>query len=303
MFDIIGDIHGHAQELIELLEKLGYKKNNGIYSHQERKALFVGDYIDRGNRIADTLEIVKSMVDSDNAIALMGNHEYNAICFNTESKNGGYLREHSKKNIMQHYQMLEQFKDNPYKYNEYINWFKTLPLFYETDDFRAVHACWDTESIKYLQSVLNQGKYLTDDLIIESSIKDSKLFDAIEIVLKGKELKLSSEFKDSDGNQRKEMRIKWWLNPATTPIKELSFNEGKRLPNIISDIKSFPNKEYYTEDSKPVFFGHYWQQGETYIHQKNVCGVDFSIAKEGKLVAYRYNMEKVLDKNNMVEVK
>ena len=78
MIDLIGDIHGHADKLEELLLKLGYAKNNGAYSHPHRKVLFVGDYIDRGPKIRETLEIVKSMVDSENAIALMGNHEYNA---------------------------------------------------------------------------------------------------------------------------------------------------------------------------------------------------------------------------------
>ena len=51
MIDFIGDIHGHADKLEELLVKLGYVKVNGAYSHPERKALFVGDYIDRGPKI------------------------------------------------------------------------------------------------------------------------------------------------------------------------------------------------------------------------------------------------------------
>jgi len=46
MIDLIGDIHGHADKLEELLLKLDYKKNDGVYSHAKRKVLFVGDYID-----------------------------------------------------------------------------------------------------------------------------------------------------------------------------------------------------------------------------------------------------------------
>lgn len=41
MIDLIGDIHGHADKLEELLLKLGYAKNNGAYSHPDRKVLFV----------------------------------------------------------------------------------------------------------------------------------------------------------------------------------------------------------------------------------------------------------------------
>ena len=75
-FDIIGDIHGCCDELELLLDKLGYIKTNGEYAHPEgRKAAFLGDFCDRGNRNADVLRIVMDMVKSDNAIAVPGNHD------------------------------------------------------------------------------------------------------------------------------------------------------------------------------------------------------------------------------------
>lgn len=97
MIDLIGDIHGHADQLEALLQKLGYTKTNGAYAHPEHTVLFVGDYIDRGPKIRETLEIVKAMVDSGNAIALMGNHEYNARCFHFQETEGGHLRKHPYK--------------------------------------------------------------------------------------------------------------------------------------------------------------------------------------------------------------
>ena len=64
-YDIIGDIHGHADKLEELLKMLGYKYSGGHYGHLDnpRQAVFVGDFIDRGPAIRRTLEIVKGMVD------------------------------------------------------------------------------------------------------------------------------------------------------------------------------------------------------------------------------------------------
>ncbi|MDC6350459.1 metallophosphoesterase [Zeaxanthinibacter sp. PT1] len=62
-FDLIGDIHGHADELQQLLLKLGYEKKDGVFAHEDRKAFFVGDYIDRGPKIPETLEIVRTMVE------------------------------------------------------------------------------------------------------------------------------------------------------------------------------------------------------------------------------------------------
>ena len=111
MFDFIGDIHGHADKLKALLTKLGYTNKNGVYSHPERKAFFVGDFIDRGPKIKETLSIVRKMVESDNAIAIMGNHEYNALCFQFQETDGGHLRKHLIKNIIQHYETLKQFQN------------------------------------------------------------------------------------------------------------------------------------------------------------------------------------------------
>ena len=125
MLDLIGDIHGHADELEALLLKLDYAKINGTYAHQDRKVLFVGDYIDRGPKIRETLNIVKSMVDQGQAMALMGNHEYNALCFHYQATGGGNLRKHSIKNIIQHYETLQQFQNRQQEYEKYIAWFKT----------------------------------------------------------------------------------------------------------------------------------------------------------------------------------
>lgn len=74
-------VEGHADKLEELLQKLGYTKTNNCYSHATRTVIFVGDLIDRGPKIRETLEIVNRMVDNGSAVALMGNHEYNALCF------------------------------------------------------------------------------------------------------------------------------------------------------------------------------------------------------------------------------
>ena len=62
--DLIGDIHGHADELEALLKKLGYAVKNGSYAHPERTVLFVGDYIDRGPKIRETLDLVRRMVEA-----------------------------------------------------------------------------------------------------------------------------------------------------------------------------------------------------------------------------------------------
>jgi len=303
MHDIIGDIHGHADHLEALLLKMGYTIKNGSYAHPERKALFVGDYIDRGPKIRKTLKIVRRMVESGNAIALMGNHEYNAICFHYPESEGGHLRKHEIKNIIQHFKTLKQFENRQDTYNEYIDWFKTLPLYYETEHFRAVHACWDDAHIDFLRRSLKEDK-LTGELIFQAAKKGSPLYEAVEIVLKGKEIALPEgiTFKDKDGAIRKDIRIKWWENPALFTFKQLSVEPIQDLPDEPIDPSHLPDSSYYAESEKPVFFGHYWLKGNPSIFKKNICCLDYSVAKCGYLAAYRYDNEEILSAGKLVYV-
>ncbi|MES2394866.1 MAG: metallophosphoesterase [Bacteroidota bacterium] len=303
MIDFIGDIHGHADKLEALLIKLGYTIKNGTYFHPERKVLFVGDYIDRGPKIRETLDIVRRMVESENAIALMGNHEYNALCFHFQETEGGHLRKHLIKNIIQHYETLKQFQNRQKEYEDYLEWFKTLPLFYETDKFRAVHACWDNNHIDYLRQQLSNDK-LTDELIYQSVKKGTQLNLAIEDTLKGKEITMPKDldFTDKDGTKRTEIRIKWWEDPAHSTYKSISVEPLENLPESPVEISLFNDSNYYSKNNKAVFFGHYWLKGAPTLYRNNICCLDYSVAKQGHLVAYRLDEEKDLSTNKMVYV-
>ena len=297
MIDLIGDIHGHADKLEALLLKLGYAKKNGSYSHSERKVLFVGDYIDRGPKIRETLEIVRSMVDSENAIALMGNHEYNALCFHFQETQGGHLRKHLIKNIIQHYETLNQFQNRQKEYEDYLDWFKTLPLYYETDTFRAVHACWENKNIEFLRQTLVNDR-LTDELIYQSVKEGTALNEAIDQTLKGKELKMPNglHFTDKDGTIRTEIRIKWWENPSEMTYKSISVEPIDNIPEQPINVSELKSNDYYQPKDKKVFFGHYWLNGEPSLFKENICCLDYSVAKEGKLLAYRFDGENNLNK-------
>ena len=86
-FDVIGDVHGCCDELEELLGRLGYEIvavapggpsliSEAVYSHPEgRKAVFVGDLVDRGPRILDTLRLAATMVAHGSALCVPGNHD------------------------------------------------------------------------------------------------------------------------------------------------------------------------------------------------------------------------------------
>jgi hypothetical protein len=297
-YDFIGDIHGHADKLELLLQKMDYVLVDGVYQHPERKAFFVGDFIDRGPMIKETLQIVKAMVDAGNALAVMGNHEYNAICFATpDVKHGDYLRKRTYKNMKQHLATIDQL--SPAEYEEYIAWFKTLPLFYEGDGFRVVHATWDYDAIEYLKTRLVNNR-LQEDFINESADSSNRLYVDIETVLKGKEMELPNglSFPDKDGNIRYRTRIKWWLGADETNIRNVSMIDLPSLPDdaISADVLGTP----YRKDDVPVFFGHYWLKGLPSLFRGNVCCTDFSVAKGGCLVAYRWRGEQRLQNEAFV---
>jgi protein phosphatase len=77
-FDIIGDVHGRFDELVSLLEKLGYRviEDGSGASHPEgRKAVFLGDLVDRGPNVPGVLRVVMGMVASGSGLCVPGNHE------------------------------------------------------------------------------------------------------------------------------------------------------------------------------------------------------------------------------------
>ncbi len=303
MIDLIGDIHGYADKLEELLLKLGYSKQNNHYSHPTRKVVFVGDYIDRGPQIRETLEIVKQMADNGSAVALMGNHEYNALCFHFQETEGGHLRKHLIKNVIQHYATLKQFQNRQEEYEDYLEWFKTLPLFYETERFRAVHACWDNKNIDFLKEKLENNR-LTDALIYQSVQKGSALNEAIDQTLKGRQLKLKDglKFQDKDGAFRDEIRIKWWEDPLTSTYKQISVEPHSILTDDPINKSSLKSSDYYEEDEKPVFFGHYWLKGQPSLYRENICCLDYSVAKGGHLLAYSFDGELKLEEDKFTYV-
>ncbi|WP_207843507.1 polynucleotide kinase-phosphatase [Williamsia soli] len=81
-FDVIGDVHGCREELETLLASLGYVITRDVSgrpvdaSHPTgRKAIFVGDLVDRGPDSTGVLRLVMGMVRSDSALCVSGNHE------------------------------------------------------------------------------------------------------------------------------------------------------------------------------------------------------------------------------------
>ena len=145
-YDIIGDIHGEGDALERLLQELDYKLIDGCWQHPSRQVIFLGDFIDRGPEQRRVLETVMPMVQSGKALAVMGNHEFNALAFHTPDREGGCwvptLIRISISTRLFLMSIRTQTSLRPY-------WtFWSLPLWIELDGLRVIHACWDEQQLK-----------------------------------------------------------------------------------------------------------------------------------------------------------
>ena len=311
-YDIIGDIHGHARTLEALLEKLGYSREEGTWRHPERKVIFLGDFIDRGPHQRETIEIVRPMVEKGSALSVMGNHEFNAIAFATDSGQGDHLRPRNEKNCGQHAAFLREYPADSPEYCEIIDWFRTLPLWLDLGALRVVHACWDRHLMARIKQDFD-GAYLTAHLLRQASTRGRWEYEAIETLLKGKEIPLPDgrHFHDAYGTKRHHIRIRWWSRTERT-YRDIYLGSPDWATQIPDDEIQGDHAIDYDHGEAPVFLGHYWLSGTPKRLESNVACLDYSVAKKsednaddepkGKLVAYRWNGEQILRDDSFVYV-
>ena len=178
-YDVIGDVHGHADALTELLAAMDYVESDGVWAHHERQAIFVGDLIDRGPKQIDSVQIARAMVEAGSAQIVLGNHEFNAVAYATPDGRGDYLRPHDEKNDAQHKEFLDAVGFGSVEHREMVEWFMTIPLWLDLGGLRVVHACWSSDHIDYLQSLVGGSDTLTEELVVTSSTKGHQSYVAV----------------------------------------------------------------------------------------------------------------------------
>lgn len=300
-YDLIGDVHGCALALGRLLKKMGYVHSKGSYRHPSRKVVFVGDIVDRGPRIREALHIVKDMVDQGQAEIVLGNHEYNAMCYCTESRNDTrktFLREHNARNHRLIRETLEQFEDFGGEWAAFLKWFQQIPLFLEKEHFRVVHACWDSPSIERFKA-LSPTHCVTEDLLHASADPDSFEAKVVDRLTRGTALDLPNgeTILSKDGYVRNVFRTKFWGEGAKT-YGDVVFQPDPLPEHLQNRSLSAIEKQRllsYPESELPVFVGHYWMAGDPKPICANVACLDYSAVKYGRLVAYRMDDEAILD--------
>ncbi len=302
-YDIIGDVHGHATLLKKLLKELGYAVVGGVWKNPKRKAIFIGDFINRGPEIRETIQIVRSMHEAGSALAILGNHEYSAILYYIKDSKGVYLSKHIAGNRNQIQSTITSFLAREEEWRDHRKWLRTLPLFLDLQGIRIVHAYWNNSDLNYLKGFLPEGRLKKDFL---RTIHEKQHPSAVVIlrILKGLDFKCPSDLilKCSEGLSRKSFRMNWWESPANKTFRSLAFGNKFILPKYTVPVELAPSFEPYDLNDPPVFVGHYNLTEGASVMQENICCVDSGVAGNEILSAYRWSGETKLTAANIVSV-
>ena len=167
----------------------------------------------------------------------------------------------------------------------------------ELEGLGVVHACWDDWSIDSLIKS-KYGPRMTQDLLVKASNPRLPEHRAIETLLKGYEVSLPANisFMDKDGNCRNAVRVQWWKQNPTS-LGDIALPVGVDIGSA-SSLPPPDEMPKYDLTAKPCFIGHYWLNGDPSPLSDNVACLDYSVAKQGRLVAYRWCGESSLTSDN-----
>lgn len=308
-YDVIGDIHGNAAALHNLLGALGYVQRGAVWRAPEgRQAVFVGDLIDRGPEQLAVLRTVRHMVEADQARVVLGNHEVNAIAlydFNADS--GEHYRPRTARNMKQHQAFLDEVGLDSEVHSEWVDWFRTFPLALDLGGIRVVHGWWDQDSIDILSTL----RPMTDEvrheplggvLLHELYDKASPASQARKRLTCGIEWDLPNgmTFEGVGGTTHGEIRVAVWRHWAKS-LKEVALMPHG--PGVLPDAMPLPEEVPLVEVAgSPILFGHHWFSGRVKIESPKVACLDWSAANGGPLVAYRWDGEEELSDDKLVAV-
>ena len=311
-YDLIGDVHGCAERLGQLLRKLGYQKVGGVYQYADatrpRQVIFLGDVADRGPQIREALSLVREMCERGSAQMVMGNHEFYLLAHFTPASPAlgrPFLRSHEPSRVRVIRETLDQFANHGEDWPALLEWFIDLPLFLESPWFRVVHACWDQWMIERFRS--QYGRDSLNPALLQSA-GDWTTFPAwvVDRLTRGRtaELPPGHVIHGADGIDRRSFRIKFWCEHAGT-YGDLAFQPDPLPPDVAEmplEDRLRPRDTSYLNAQLPLFVGHYWLQGEPAPLAPNLACLDYSAVAGGRLVAYRMDRERVLDRSKFVWV-
>jgi hypothetical protein len=146
--DIVGDIHGEYDALCQLLGHLGYDADGA--HPQARTLVFVGDFCDRGPNSPAVLALVKQLIQSERAVAVLGNHEINLLRGDAKDGSGWFFDERAQRD---HDKYAPFQRPTDAARADILKLLSNLPIALEREDLRIVHAAWQDEPIEAVRQL------------------------------------------------------------------------------------------------------------------------------------------------------
>lgn len=337
--DIVGDVHGELSALLALLDVLGYERRAGSWRAPDGRGLvFVGDLVDRGPDPLGVLRLVRDLEQAGVALCAMGNHEYNCLCWHAETDPElapplaveraksdpacRWLRSHDEKHLRQARATLEAFASvSPDEVRSHLDWMQGLPLLVDLGGVRVVHAAWVEPCVSRLKALGRPvevdggtGVGITPEFLQRSwgawkHPSRTEEFELVEYLIKGPEIDLPPglSYADKEGTVRTRARLRWWRpreellsapweGRCLFPAGFAAAGEGGPVdPEALGPVG-------YPEGEPPVVVGHYWESGVGQPWSPLAGCVDWSVAKGGRMCAYRWEGERELRSDRFVAV-
>mgnify|MGYP000882222904 CR=1 FL=1 len=296
-WDVIGDVHGKLPALTALLNRLGYENLSGVWRHPGgRKAMFLGDLVDRGPDVSEVLELVKAMVDAGEARIVLGNHEYGLLAWYTKNADGNFRRKHQQRYLRYMGPSVALFDHFPDKHAVYLEWFQQIPLSLEIGGARFVHAYWDEEAV----AALKPGVTL-HDIGWSEPVFTGRKKEMAELLTKGPELRLPEGLAviDHQGNHHGQARINWWKTDTAEDLRALIKPDTPALTGhpVPEEARKYGPPAAH---EPPVFFGHFGFHECPGLLGPNFTCVDFTGTHGTSIGAYRWDGEETLREDNLV---
>ena len=128
----VGDIHGCYEQLVALMEKIPI-------DHTKDILVFLGDYIDRGNKSYEVVQYLTHLREQhDNIVFLKGNHEEMLEKYLTGPDKHTYIANGGRPTL-ESYMARTRPGSRPIP-NTHMEFYNSLELYYETADYIFVHA-------------------------------------------------------------------------------------------------------------------------------------------------------------------
>jgi len=139
--DAVGDVHGLYDELVDFITELGYEVNDYHITHKEnRKLLFLGDVVDRGQQSLKMLKLLYNSVVHNGHYAIIGNHENKLLQFKKHYERFGSTLSSNNATSETILELLQIDSEEMMKYLDFI---ENLPHYYTYKDIAFTHGNLD----------------------------------------------------------------------------------------------------------------------------------------------------------------